>query len=262
MNSKSIILFNYIYSSIYDRDKSDAVKWEEFEKLCLNKMNYVAYDFIIENAELVNVNENGMWHDICGNRGIDGKFVILTLLGQIKYIDYKINEIKAIINNYGREAFKNLDNVFDCMCNEAIKDVLLECRNRGLIEFNDNIFIYASNRLYNIFFDGIKIVINNKNNNMYGNNIIINNGNFVSQLGNENVVNIGLDDEKLFELLDGKFELIKMEMKNSNCEDKLLELETAIKKKDKKSALSILSELASIGSFIVPTILKMCGITN
>ena len=45
-------------------------------------------------------------------------------------------------------------------------------------------------------------------------------------------------------------------MKNSNCEDKLLELENAIKKKDKKSALTMLSELASIGSFIAAPFLN------
>ena len=82
-------------------------------------------------------------------------------------------------------------------------------------------------------------------------------GTYISQQGNGNVANVNnISDEKLFELLDSKIEAIKMEMKNNDCKDKLEKLENAIKMKDKKSVLSILSELASIGSFIAAMIIK------
>lgn len=260
MNNKNISLFNYVYSNVYEDEKSDDIKWNEFEKLCLEKMKYVPYDFIVENESLVTVNKKGMWQDICGNKGVDGKFVILNFLGQKEYINYKVNELKAIISNYGSQTFKNLENIFDYMCNEAIREILIECRNKGLIEFNNNIFMYASDRLYSIFYDNIKIVTNNGEDNMNGKNVVINNGKMVYQLGNGNVANIGIDDNKLFELLESKLETIKTEMKNKNCEDKLLDLENAIKKKDKKSVLTTLSELASIGSFIAAPFLSGLGI--
>ncbi|MCI9434786.1 MAG: hypothetical protein HFI86_05920 [Bacilli bacterium] len=250
MNSKNITLFNYVYSSTYDSNKSDELKWEEFGKLCMSKMNYAAYDFIKRNKMLLTMDEKNMWQDLAGNKETVGKFVILNFYGQKEYIDYKVKEIKAIISNYGNQAFKNLENIFDYMCNEAIREILNECRNKGLIEFSNNIFMYASNRLYNIFYDDIKIIINDVESNINSKNIVINNGEMVYQLGNGNIVSMGIDDDKLFELLESKLETIKIEMKNNNCEDKLEELERGMKKKDRKSVLSILSELASIGSFI------------
>ena len=82
-------------------------------------------------------------------------------------------------------------------------------------------------------------------------NIYINNsGQFVNQLGNNNMANIKINDEQLFALLNDKMEALKTEMQNKNCEDKIKELEEAIKNKDKKSALEIISQLAGIGSFI------------
>ena len=255
MNNKNIALFNYVYSNMYEEEKNDDLKWEEFKIICLDKMKYLPYDFIKKNRMLLTMNEKNMWQDLAGNKETVGEFVVLNFYGQKEFINYKVNEIKSVISNYGNQAFKNLENIFDYMCNEAIKEILIECRNRGLIQFNNNIFMYASDRLYNIFYDNIKI-ISMEENKVDSKNVVINNGKMVYQLGNGNVVNIGVDDDKLFELLESKLEAIKMEMKNSNCEDKLLELENAIKKKDKKSALTMLSELASIGSFIAAPFLS------
>lgn len=256
MNNKNISLFNYVYSSMYEEDKDDDLKWEEFKIICLEKMKYLPYDFIEKNKMLLTMNEKNMWQDLAGNKETVGEFVILNFYGQKEYIDYKVKEIKAIIKNYGNQAFKNLENIFDYMCNEAIREILNECRNKGLIEFSNNIFMYASDRLYNIFYDNIKIIISDGESNMNSKNVVINNGKMVYQMGNGNIANMGIDDDKLFELLENKLEAIKMEMKNSNCEDKLQDLETAIKKKDKKSVLTILSELASIGSFIAAPFLS------
>ncbi len=258
MNNKNIALFNYVYSSMYEEDKSDDLKWKEFKIICLEKMKYLPYDFIKKNRMLLTMNEKNMWQDLDGNKGTVGEFVILNFYGQKEFINYKVNEIKSIISNYGSQAFKNLENTFDYMCNEAIKEILIECRNKGIIQFNNNIFMYASDRLYNIFYDNIKI-ISVEENKMDNKNVVVNNGKMVYQLGNGNNVNIGIDDDKLFELLESKLEAIKTEMKNSNCEDKLLELENAIKKKDKKSALTMLAELASIGSFIAAPFLNGIG---
>lgn len=259
MNNKNIALFNYVYSSMYEADKDDDLKWEEFKMICKEKMKYLPYDFIENNKMLLTMNENNMWQDIVGNKETVGEFVILNFRGQIEYIDYKVNEIKVLIQNYGNQTFKNLENIFDYMCNEAIREILNECRNKGLIEFNNNIFIYASDRLYNIFYDNIKVVSEGEKK-MNSKNVVINNGEMVYQCGNGNTVNLGIDDDKLFELLENKLEAIKIEMKDNKCEDKLKNLECSIKKKDKKSVLTILAELASAGSFIATLIFKMMGI--
>lgn len=147
------------------------------------------------------------------------------------------------------------------MCNEAIREILNECRNIGLIEFDDNkTFIYASDRLYNIFYNNIRVIIN-KQNSSYGNIYINNSGQLVNQLGNDNVANISkVNDEQLFLLLNEKLEALKMELQNKNCEEKFKKLEEAMNKKDKKKVLSILSELASIGSFIASMIMNVSNI--
>lgn len=252
MNNKNISLFNYVYSNTFETEKNDDLKWSEFKDICLDKMNYFPYDFIIENDNLITYNKKGMWQDLDGNKETTGKFVILNFLGQKEFLNYKVSEIKVIISNYGNKAFNNLGNVFENMCNEAIREVLNECRNIGLIEFDNNkTFMYASDRLYNIFYDNIKVIINKQDNNLYGNVYINNSGQLVNQLGNGNVANISkVNDEQLFVLLNEKLEALKMELQNKNCEDKIRELENAINNKDKKSALTILSELSSIGSFI------------
>ena len=47
MNNKNISLFNYVYSSTFETEKNDDLKWSEFKNICLDKMNYLPYDFII-----------------------------------------------------------------------------------------------------------------------------------------------------------------------------------------------------------------------
>lgn len=262
MNKKNISLFNYVYSSTFETEKDDDLKWSEFEKICLEKMKYLPYDFIIENDNLLTMNKKCMWQDLAGNKGTVGKFVILNYFGQKEYVNYKIKELKTIIRNYGNDAFNNLENIFENMCNEAIREILNECRNIGLIEFDDNkTFIYASDRLYNIFYDNIRVIINKQDNNLYGNIYITNSGQLVNQLGNNNVANISkVNDEQLFLLLNEKSEALKVELQNKNCEEKLKELEEAMNKKDKKNVLTILSELSSIGSFIATMIMSVSNI--
>ncbi len=261
MNNKTISLFNYVYSCMYEKDINDDDKWKTFEELCLEKMNYVPYDFIIENESLVTMNRKSMWQDITGNKGTVGKFVILNFLGTKEYLQYKINEVKTLIKNYGIEMFDNLDNIFENMCNEAIREILVESRSIDLIDFNDNIFRYADNRLSIILYNNIKVVVNKKVDNQTGNTIFItNSGQLVNQIGNGNTANIShINDEQLFTLLEEKIEAIKIEMKNRNCEDKLEELEIEITGKDKKSALEIISHLAGIGSFIASGIGMFLG---
>ena len=175
MNSKNITLFNYVYSNSFENEKDDDLKWNEFKEICQNKMNYVPYDFIEENNSLVTYNKKGMWVDLLGNKEAIGKFVILNFLGQKEFINYKVNEIKSIISNYGNKAFDNLENTFEYMCNEAIREILIECRNKDLILFDNNIFKYFDDRLGIILFDNIEIIISKKENNLNGNNIYINN---------------------------------------------------------------------------------------
>jgi hypothetical protein len=250
MNNKNIELFNYVYGNMFENEKNDEKKWEEFEKLCSDKMHYLPYDFIITNEALVTMNKKNMWQDITGNKGVAGAFVILNFIGTKEYIKYKVNEIKSLIKNYGINAFRNLGNIFEYMCNEAIKQILIECQNEDMIDYEDYIFIYADDGIVDIRYDEIKVIIN-KQKNEFGIDFINNYGQMINQFGNNNVANISnIGDQKLFDLLDEKLNAIKEEMKNKNCDEKLIELEEAMNKKDKNSTLEIISHLASIGSFI------------
>lgn len=258
MNSKNISLFNYVYSGIFDNLKENELKWEEFNSLCKKYMDYTPYDFIVKNKELVIMNEKNMWVDLLGNKETVGDFVSLNYLGQKEFVEYKIKEIISLIEKFGMNAFKNLNNIFESMCCESIKSILLECRNRNLIDFEDYIFIEADIvGTIKIRFEEIKVNISKKENDFGFNGITLNNyGSLINQMGNNNNANISINDEQLFLVLEEKIEALKIEMQNKNCEEKIKELENAIKKKDKKSILSILSELASIGSFIAAMFIK------
>lgn len=219
-------------------------------------MKYVPYDFIKTNKILLTMNEKNMWQDISGNKETTGEFVILNFYGQKEFINYKSNELKSIIHNYGKDAFKKTNNVFKYMCNEAIREILNECRNKGIISFNDDIFRFYDDRLEVIIYDNIKVITNTSLNDDKQNETIVY-GTYINQQGNNNIANVSSSsDEKLFELLANKLESIKIEMKNNNCDDKLKELEKAIEKRDKSSVLDILSNLASIGSFIASMFIK------
>lgn len=259
MNSLNIELFNYIYSSSFDKEKSDNMKWKEFEVLCAEKLKSCAYDFIVNNDTLLTMNKNNMWVEInSGQKKVAGAFTVLNYFGVKEFINYKINEVNNLIKKYGLNAFENLGNIFENMCCESVKSILLECRSRNLIDFEDYIFIDVDIvGTIKIRFEEIKVNISKKENAYDFKGIILNNyASMINQIGDNNSANINKDDAELFLLLEEKIEALKIEMQNKNCEEKIRKLENAIKNKDKKSILSILSDLASIGSFIAAMFIK------
>lgn len=257
MNNQNINIFNYVYSSKFEKDKSDNEKWKEFASVCSKIGNYEPYDFIDDYFDLLNFNRKNMSVYITGQKHVGGKFVSLNLYGEREYLNYKLDEIKSTINDFGSTAFDNLGNVFENLCNEAIREILVNLKNEHIIQFdNDKTFLYADNRLTEIFYDNISIVINESilNNNQ---NIIINHGQYINQQGNNNTANIIKSDEELFELINEKLEAIRAELKNNNCNDKLIELEKALKEKNKNKVLSVLSDLSSIGSFVATMLIGL-----
>ena len=208
----------------------------------MNSKNITLFNYVYSNSFENEKDDDLKWNEfkeICQNK--------------MNYVPYDFIEENNSLVTYNKKGMwvDLLENTFEYMCNEAIREILIECRNKDLILFDNNIFKYFDDRLGIILFDNIEIIISKKENNLNGNNIYINNsGQFVNQLGNNNMANIKINDEQLFALLNDKMEALKTEMQNKNCEDKIKELEEAIKNKDKKSALEIISQLAAIGSTI------------
>lgn len=256
INNNTIILFDYIYNNMYESKKNDSIKWKEFEKLCDDTLEYTPYDFISYNFDLLTMNKNHMFKDITGNKHTTGEFVKLNLSGTKEYINYKIEELIVLIKVHGVNTFKNVDDMFRHLNNTAVRHLLEVARNKNIINFNNDIFIYASNDIHSIDYDNIKVMLEET---MKTNNDIIlnmiNNNQVITQVGDNNRANIEIiTDYQLFATISDKLEAIKIEMKNIDCHDKIADLERAVNNKDRKNALEIISHLAGIGSFVASAI--------
>lgn len=258
MNNRSIHLFNYIYSSSFNKEMSDEEKWEEFEKLCSKTKDNI-FDFVIANNDYLNTKKSEPCEDITGKKYVTGKFVTLNYNGEKEFYNFKCNQLRECIKEYGSNAFSNCEDIFCNMSNESIREVLDKARANGLIDFDNKIFAYASDELYSIAFDYIKVLFPNEINleskdlktavyYIYGNQI--------NQNGNGNIatMNIQDSDEELYKLVSEKLVALEVEM-NKVSKNEIEEIKQALDKKDKKSLLTKLSELATLGSFVAQMIL-------
>ena len=258
MNIKNIQIFNYIFSVRFNEELDDDDKWTKFENLCSNsKIDGV--NFLDENEHYFNMKGLKYFHNIVSGSEYEGRFATLNLNGEKAYYKFKLNELKDCINELGTHSFKNCIYIFNNMKNEAIREILNRAREEGLIDFDsNNAFLYADDELYNIIYENIKILSNEKKD-IEPFNSIINYGTQIYQNGNYNTATITVkNDDDLFKLITEKLSILEMEMKLLNFQ-MIEEFKLALNKKDKKSILTMLSELVTIGSVIAPTILSMAS---
>lgn len=258
MNNNTINLFNYIFSASFDDELADKGKWIKFEELCTN-LNKNYHDFIITYREYLNTSLSTEVKSL-GGAGWTGGFITFNLIGEKEFYKFKCNQIKNLINDFGSNAFKNMGDLFLNMNTKSTREVLEKAKENGLITFQNNIFLYASDDIAYISFDDIKISLIEKpvfdRNNLK--TVVYNNyGTQINQNGSTNTATITIaNDEEFFKLVSEKMSALEIETKQLGIDKNEIEiLKEAVNKKDKKSLLTKLSELATVGSFIAQMVL-------
>jgi hypothetical protein len=242
---KYINVYDVLYNAEYTGKKYDE-KWEYFDIICKSIPNFDLFDFYKKSEQFRN--EGGLVLDITGITRISNEFPTLSSNGEEAYLKYKSEQLESVIFIDKKVTWENTKSIFPNFELEAIKKIFDYCKENGIIEYTTrDVFVYASDGIYAIIYENIKIPLGKKKNSEINSNIIINNGTIqnVNQAFNQNIKN----DDDLFTLINNKLESIKFELANQ-YNDKINELENAIKKKDKKSVLTIISELSSVGSLI------------
>jgi len=248
---KFIKLYDVIFNNEYT-EKEFNEKWTIFKRISqsIDKFNLANF---YDKAKLL-LNNQGFDSGISGVNYISNQFPSFTQTGEITYLKYKSEQIERIIEEHKKITFENTKVIFPDFELEAIKKVLDYCKDKKIITYNGRVFVYASDEIYTIIYENIIIPLVAETTSNVNYNQITNYGvmSGVNQAFNLNITN----DSDLFNLITDKLEAIKLELNNQH-NDKILELENSVKKKDKKSTLTILSELASLGSFIAPYIILL-----
>lgn len=258
MNNSNINLFNYIFSANFDDEITDNGRWMKFKELCKNlKKDY--HDFVISYGEYLNTSLATEVKSLDG-AGWTGGFITFNLIGEKEFYKFKCNQIKNLINDFGSNAFKHMNNLFENMNNKSAREVLENAKDNGLISYNSKIFMYASNDIAYISFDDIKISFVEKHlvNESNLKTVVYNNyGTQINQNGTTNNATITItNDDDFFKLVLEKIDALEIETKQLGIDKNEIELlKEAVNKKDKKSLLTKLSELATVGSFIAQMVL-------
>ena len=121
-----------------------------------------------------------------------------------EYLNYKVNQVKKIIENNGDFSEENFIKITENIINVGKKEILDYCNEIGIIEYIGKVYIAADNcPAVAIIYDNIKAVIYTEEEvqSLIAENIIMVNGNGVS-IGNiEQNVNSKNNDERLFDLV-------------------------------------------------------------
>lgn len=235
IKEKYIKLLDLIYNVEFEDIDYDE-KWKKFDEVSLKIDGYTLDDFVTETIRYL---EKGKGFDtgIVGIARISNDFPIFSENGLKYYYSIKSEQLKNAFHEHDFLNNENINNIFGDLNVQAIKHILNYCLDEKIISSNGNIY---ENGI--VVFD--RIVPFKENNNTY-NNFIYNSGNMtnVSQTINNN-------DTELYDIILSKIDLIRNEL-GDNYNSKIDDLVNAINKKNKKSVLTILSELVTIGSVVV-----------
>ena len=236
-----IKLLDVIFNEKFENNNYSK-KWKNFDDVSSEIENFDLEDFI-DNCSNYFESNRGIDRNISGAIKIINDFPIFTTTGIHDYFYIKEQQIKNVLYENGRLSNENTSEIFNRLNFSAVKQIINNCIDKKIIECNGR--IYENNK---IMFDKI---IQVRDTNIVCNNYICNNGtmNNVSQTVNYN-------DDQLYTLINSKIDLLRNELGKEHNE-KIEELINAINNKNRKSVLTTLSELATIGSAIANGIMTM-----
>ena len=173
-----------------------------------------------------------------------------------------MNQVKKIIENNGYFSKEAFEKITENIINVGKKEILDYCNEIGIIEYIGKVYIAADNcPAVAIIYDNIKAVIYTEEEvqSLIAENIIMVNGDEVS-IGNiEQNANSKNNDERLFDLVLKKIDLLE---KEGITKEDIKLLEEACKSKNKGKVINFLKEVATgnISSVVATGILSSLGI--
>lgn len=217
--------------------------WSEY-KFCFND------DCVVESFSLG------------GSKYIYNEFPRMKLKTKKMYLNYKLEQVKKIIENNGDFSKKDFEKITDNIINVGKKEILDYCSEIGIIEYAGKAFIAADNcPAISIIYDNIKPVLYTEEDvqSLIAENIIMISGNG-NNIGNvEQNANSKNCDDKLFELVQNKLELLE---KEGISKEDLKFLEESCKEKNKGKVVGFLKDVATgtLSSVVASGILYSLGI--
>lgn len=243
IKEKYIKLLDVIFNEMFE-DNSYGEKWKKFDSVATEIENFKLRDFV-DNCSDYLKSHRGFDVNISGIARIINDFPVFSTSGIYNYLLIKEKQVKNVLNEDGILSSDNTREIFEKLNHSAVKQIINDCIEKKIIESHGKAF--EDNK---IIFERIVPFIENKNS---YNNYIFNSGtmNNISQ-------GININDDKLYSLVNSKIDLIKKEL-GKEYNKKIDELVTAVNNKNKKSVLTTLSELATIGSVIAAGIISIVG---
>ena len=243
IKEKYIKLLDIIFNEQFE-DNDYSKKWENFDSVSSTIEGFQLRDFA-DNCSNYLEKHRGIDVNISGAARIMNDFPVFSNTGMHSYLQIKEKQIENVLYEHETLTDENTKEIFENLNQSAIKQIIGDCIDKKIVGCNGK--IYENNKI--IF----KRIVPFANDNSTYNNYIINTGTMsnISQ-------NININDMQLYSMILSKVDLMREELGNKQNE-KIDELILDITQKDKKSVLTILSELCSIGSVIAAGIMAIIG---
>lgn len=268
INNLNIDIYNYIFSinvNIQNRVNTFSEETNIKRLISIIEKKYNINDFWKENKDMFNdeclhghkyIIEKEYTYDIKSFPRLKFKF-------KLEFLNFKLEEIKKIIENYGIIEKKQLDTIFENIEDLGRKEILEYCKKENIIDYDENkTFIKGGQTgLAMIIYENIKPVLKSnikENINMnpiyYSQNIYGNNYGTVQQTNSLN-----LQNDKLIEVVLEKLNAMEAEGVDK---DKIKKLNMACKERNSKKIIDILKEivLGTGTNLIANGILMMFGL--
>lgn len=266
INEFNVKIFDFIFSTNIGL-KGDYLENNNINHLCseLSKLiNDICEEYDFWNEYKFYFNDNCVLDasTLSDRQYIYNGFPRMRLVTKKEYLNYKVNQVKKIIENNGDFSKEAFEKITENIINVGKKEILDYCNEIGIIEYIGKVYIAADNcPAVAIIYDNIKAVIYTEEEvqSLIAENIIMVNGDGVS-IGNiEQNANSKNNDERLFDLVLKKIDLLE---KEGITKEDIKLLEEACKSKNKEKVINFLKDVATgtISSVVATGILSSLGI--
>lgn len=266
LNEFNIKIFDFVFSTNIGL-KGDYLDNSNDNYLCSQLSDLIKdvceeYDFWDEYKIYFNDNCVIDASTLGGRHYIYNGFPRMKLNTKKMYLNYKLEQVKKIIENNGDFSKEKFEIITENIINVGKKEILDYCSEVGIVEYIGKVFISADNcPALAIIYDNIKAVLYTEEEMQFlaTKNIIMVNGNG-NNIGNiEQNVNSKNCDDKLFDLVLSKLDLLE---KEGISKDDIKLLKEACKDKNKGKVVRFLKDIATgtISSVVATGILYSLGI--
>lgn len=263
INKLNLHIFDYIFSINEDIRvglKKDESKYRDELNKKIEQISEIK-DFWEEYKYYFNDNCVLIAKTLSGSSVIYNNFPRFKIDTKKEYLDTKLHEIKNSIQDNGEFLITEIENILRNVENIGRKTILDYCEQNGIIKYKGRIFIVADNHpVCAIIYDNIDATMCDESEVSFRTNLVQNifNGNNYGTVNQTN--NIDNVDEKIFDVILEKLDIMKMESKLND--EKVKKIQKCCREKDKNKLVCFLKEIAmGTGTNLIATgILTMFGL--